>query len=168
MTENKPLSRHESRRVVFTLLFAWEFHKEEKTIDFYYANREDAEVAYTDYIRDTFLGTAEHLADIDSAIEKYAVKWKVSRMARVTRTLLRLAVYEILYTETPARAVINEIVEFAKEYDDASSQAFINGILNALARDNGKIEVEPKSEPSTDTTIANVFAAGSETDGEKA
>lgn len=150
MTENKPLSRHESRRVVFTLLFAWEFHKEEKAIDFYYANKEEAEVAYTDYIRDTFLGTAEHLSEIDSSIEHYAVKWKVSRMARVTRSLLRLAVYEILYTETPARAVINEIVEFAKEYDDASSPAFINGILNTLARDNGKIVSEPKADGTED------------------
>ena len=150
MTENKPLSRHESRRVVFTLLFAWEFHKEEKAIDFYYANKEGAEVAYKDYIRDTFLGTAEHLSEIDSSIEQYAVKWKVSRMARVTRSLLRLAVYEILYTETPARAVINEIVEFAKEYDDASSPAFINGILNTLARDNGKIVSEPKADGTED------------------
>ena len=154
MTENKPLSRHESRRVVFTLLFAWEFHKEEKAIDFYYANKEEAEVAYTDYIRDTFLGTAEHLSEIDSSIEQYAAKWKVSRMARVTRSLLRLAVYEILYTETPARAVINEIVEFAKEYDDASSPAFINGILNTLARDNGKIVSEPKADGTEDISNA--------------
>lgn len=71
-------------------------------------------------------------------------------MARVTRSLLRLAVYEILYTETPARAVINEIVEFAKEYDDASSPAFINGILNTLARDNGKIVSEPKADGTED------------------
>ena len=42
MAENKKLSRHESRRVVFTLLFAWEFHKEEKALDFYYANKADA------------------------------------------------------------------------------------------------------------------------------
>ncbi len=140
MAENKNLSRHESRRVVFTLLFAWEFHKEEKALDFYYANKEDAEVPYNDYIRDTFTGTAEHLSEIDAEIEKYAVKWKVSRMARVTRSLLRLAVYEILHTDTPARAVINEIVEFAKEYDDDASPAFINGILNNLARACGKIE----------------------------
>ena len=75
MAENKNLSRHESRRVVFTLLFAWEFHKEEKALDFYYANKEDAEVPYNDYIRDTFTGTAEHLSEIDAEIEKYAVKW---------------------------------------------------------------------------------------------
>ena len=140
MAENKNLSRHESRRVVFTLLFAWEFHKEEKAIDFYFANKEDAEIPYNEYIRDTFTGTAEHLPEIDAEIEKYAVKWKVSRMARVTRSLLRLAVYEILYTDTPVRVVINEIVELAKEYDDEASPAFINGILNKLARACGKIE----------------------------
>ena len=140
MAENKKLSRHESRRVVFTLLFAWEFHKEEKVLDFYFANKEDAEVDYNDYIRETFLGVTEHMAEIDEEIEKYAVKWKISRMDRVTRSLLRLAVYEILYTDTPARAVINEIVELAKEYDDEASPAFINGILNKLARACGKIE----------------------------
>ena len=168
MTDNKPLSRHESRRVVFMLLFAWEFHKDEKALDFYYANKEDAEIAYTGYIRDTFTGTAENLSAIDGEIEKYAVKWKVSRMARVTRSLLRLAVYEILYTETPARAVINEIVEFAKEYDDASSPAFINGILNTLARDNGRIVSEPKAAPAAETATAAVPAADPETTGAEA
>ena len=93
MAENKKLSRHESRRVVFTLLFAWEFHKEEKVLDFYFANKEDAEVDYNDYIRETFLGVTEHMAEIDEEIEKYAVKWKISRMDRVTRSLLRLSVY---------------------------------------------------------------------------
>ena len=77
----------------------------------------------------------------DAELEKSAVKWKVSRMARVTRSILRLAVYELLHAENsiPPKAVINEAVELAKEFDDDAAPAFINGILNKIARDNGKL-----------------------------
>lgn len=142
MTEKAQLTRHESRRVVFTLLFAWEFHKDENAIDFYFANKENAEAPYNEYIRDTFNGTAERMEDIDAEITQCSIKWKVSRMTCVTRSLLRLAVYEIVYTETPARIVINECVEFAKEYDDDGAPSFINGILNRIARNCGKIVEE--------------------------
>lgn len=159
MADSLSLSRHESRRIAFTLLFAWEFHKEENTTDFYFSNKEDAQHPYNDYIHNTFFGVAEHLNEIDGEIEKYAEKWKVSRMSRVTRSLLRLSVYELLYTDTPARVAINEIVEFAKEYDDDASPAFINGILNKLARASGKMDSVQdmgKTAADTDTVVPEV------------
>jgi N utilization substance protein B len=66
-------------------------------------------------------------------------------MAAVTRSILRLAVYEILWGEVPPRAAINEAVELAKLYDEEAAPAFINGILNQIAKENGKLgETEPE------------------------
>jgi len=141
MVEPMQMSRHESRKTVFTLLFAKEFFTEVESRDFLAANSTYAEVPYNTYVVSAFLGTMSHLKEIDCRLEETAVKWKVSRMARVTRSILRLAVYELLFAEAeiPPKAVINEAVELAKEFDDEAAASFINGILNKIARDSGKL-----------------------------
>ena len=65
--------------------------------------------------------------------------WKIKRMSKVTLSVLRLAVYELKYTDTPPKAVINEAVEISKEYDDEKASPFVNGILNKVARTEGLI-----------------------------
>ncbi|MBQ5886351.1 MAG: transcription antitermination factor NusB, partial [Clostridia bacterium] len=87
--------------------------------------------------------------DIDAQIAQNARKWKLSRMAAVTRSILRLAVYEILWGEVPPRAAINEAVELAKLYDEEAAPAFINGILNQIAKESGKLG-ETESEKTDD------------------
>jgi N utilization substance protein B len=67
-------------------------------------------------------------------------------MAAVTRSILRLAVYEILWGEVPPRAAINEAVELAKLYDEEAAPAFINGILNQIAKENGKLGETEKAD----------------------
>ncbi|MBQ7714548.1 MAG: transcription antitermination factor NusB [Clostridia bacterium] len=132
------MSRHEDRETVFTLLYEYTFY--EKTDPMAIAAlREDGEEALSEFVKDLFVGAVENLAPIDEMIAKYSVGWKVSRMSRVTRSVLRLAVYELLYTDTPPKAVINEAVEIAKKYDDSKAPGFINGILNNTARGEGKI-----------------------------
>ena len=80
-----------------------------------------------------------NIADIDSLISTHAVGWKIKRMSKVTISILRLAVYELKFTDTPPKAVINEAVEIAKEYDDDKAAPFVNGILNKFARSEGYI-----------------------------
>ena len=60
-------------------------------------------------------------------------------MSTATRTVLRLAVYELTETETPPKVVINEAVEIIKLYDEDSAPSFVNGILNRIARERGLI-----------------------------
>lgn len=135
------MSRHEGRKTVFSLLFSREFFTELDGREFLQSSSEYTEVPFDTYIVSTFLGTVSNQESIDAEVEKSAVKWKISRMARVTRSILRLAVYELLYAENPIppKAVINEAVELAKEFDDDAAPAFINGILNKIARDHGKL-----------------------------
>ncbi len=141
MADKTKMSRHDSRKTVFSLLFSKEFFPELDGREFLQSNSEYTEVPFDTYIVSTFLGTVNNQEAIDAELEKSAVKWKVSRMARVTRSILRLAVYELLHAENsiPPKAVINEAVELAKEFDDDAAPAFINGILNKIARDNGKL-----------------------------
>ena len=165
MAEKTQMSRHDSRKTVFSLLYTKEFYPELDGREFLQANSEVSEVPYNTYIVSTFLGTVNQMDTIDAKLEQSSVKWKVSRMAKVTRSILRLAIYELLHTENPIppKAVINEAVELAKEYDDDAAPAFINGILNKIARDHGKLgdaagektaEAVPSEDQSADQSAA--------------
>lgn len=81
-------------------------------------------------------GVYDNVNELDAKIEKHAEGWKVERVSRIAKAILRLAIYEIMSGETPAEIAINEAVELAKKFDaDEASPAFINGILGAYVRD---------------------------------
>jgi len=76
-------------------------------------------------------GTAEHLEEIDATLEQHLEKWSLARLPKIERTVLRLAVYEILYMpETPKRVVLNEAIELCKTFGDDGSSKFVNGVLS--------------------------------------
>lgn len=89
--------------------------------------------ADNDFCQKLCLGTLKNLEKIDKVIEAYAANWKIYRMAKVDRTLLRVGTYELTNMTTPYKVVINEAVELAGCYGDTNSKAFINGILNGIA-----------------------------------
>lgn len=140
------MSRREDREVVFTLLYEYSYYDAEG-VDCFLEDREQfREIPFSDYIKSSFANTVSAVYEIDKSISEYAKGWKLSRLSRVTKAILRLAVYEIVFTDTPAKAVINEAVELAKKYDEAKASGFVNGILNKLARAEGKIAEGPVSE----------------------
>ncbi|WP_336635190.1 transcription antitermination factor NusB [Lysinibacillus fusiformis] len=76
-------------------------------------------------------GTAEHLEGIDATLEQHLEKWSLARLPKIERTVLRLAVYELLYMpETPKRVVLNEAIELCKTFGEDSSSKFVNGVLS--------------------------------------
>jgi transcription antitermination protein NusB len=80
-------------------------------------------------------GVAEHRRTVDDAIESVSTNWRLDRMARVDRNILRLAVHELLHrAEVPVKVVINEAIELGKKYGSESSGAFINGVLDKIAQ----------------------------------
>ena len=79
-------------------------------------------------------GTREHLTQIDALIARVAEHWTLERMATVDRNILRMAVCELQYTDTPRGAVINEAVELAKRYSTEESGRFVNGLLGQIVR----------------------------------
>ena len=87
------------------------------------------------YIVELVTGVADHGAELDGYIEKYAIGWRFSRIDRVAAAIMRVAMYEILYMpEIPNGAAINEAVEIAKKYETPETVKFINGILGTFVR----------------------------------
>ncbi len=79
-----------------------------------------------------FAGVMESRATLDSKIEATAANWGLSRMAPTDRNAIRLGAFELIYTDTPPRVVIDEALELAKTYGGPNSGSFVNGILDRL------------------------------------
>lgn len=75
-----------------------------------------------------------HAEALDSTIAAHARNWRITRMAVVDRNILRLATWELIYTETPSAVILDEAVDLARRFGDDPSPAFVNGILDAVAR----------------------------------
>ncbi|AWE07916.1 transcription antitermination factor NusB [Lysinibacillus sp. 2017] len=76
-------------------------------------------------------GTTENLEAIDAALEQKLENWTLSRLPKIERTVLRLAVYELMFEkETPNKVVMNEAIELCKIYGDEKSSKFVNGVLS--------------------------------------
>ena len=93
------------------------------------------ETEYPEYVKETFVGIVSSTKQLDRDISAHSVGWKVGRMSRITKSILRLSVYEMTFTETPPKVSINEAVELAKKYCDGQEPSFINGVLGAIMRD---------------------------------
>jgi N utilization substance protein B len=84
-------------------------------------------------------GVRSHLGEIDAQLQSASRNWRLERMARVDRNLLRMAVYELKYAEdVPAKVAINEAIEIAKRFGTSESPAFVNGILDRCREELGK------------------------------
>lgn len=85
------------------------------------------------------LGIGRESERIDAAIKAASEHWRIERMPRVDRNILRMATYELLFlADVPRRVTLNEAIELAKRYGDAGSSAFVNGVLDKIAQDVGK------------------------------
>ena len=78
---------------------------------------------------------ARDIASIDDRITRHAEHWKIPRMPAVDRNILRLSVYEMLHTETPAAVAIDEALELARRFSGEESVHFVNGVLDAVRRE---------------------------------
>lgn len=132
------MSRRELREQIFKLLFRIEFNQKEEmskqTELFFEEEDNQANAADTAYITDKFNKIMEKLDELDTALNEKVQGWDTARMGKVDLTILRLAVYEILFDETiPVGVAINEAVELAKKFGQDSSPSFVNGVLAKFA-----------------------------------
>ena len=87
------------------------------------------------YIDTVVSGVANRQEDLNAHIQKYSIGWDVSRISRLTRSIMQLAIYEILFVEdVPTGVAISEAVRLAKKYDGDDTGSFVNGILGSFAR----------------------------------
>ena len=88
-------------------------------------------------------GTRRNRPELDTMLVSRADNWSLRRMAATDRNILRLAAYELLFTETPGRVVINEAVELAKRFGSRQSAQFVNGVLDGLLSQRSNDEDKP-------------------------
>lgn len=137
MSRNEKLSRHAQRTAVFSFIFEHFFRPDESPADIYLSEYEERGYQGYDYIRDTFFSAEQYAAESDALISEYAVGWRLERISLTARAVMRLALFELFHSDVPPKVVINEAVEISKEFAADGEAAFVNGILNRIARDRG-------------------------------
>ncbi len=142
------MNRRGARELVFHLIFAGEYSGKrgaELLEDVNEENFQSLETEYPlyqtlppenqqEYIRRAVTGVMEHLPELDNYIDKYAKGWNIARISRISKCILRLSMYEVLYMGIPVGASVNEALELAKKYDSEEAAGFINGIIGAFVK----------------------------------
>lgn len=128
------MGRHEQREQLFKLLFRVEFNPAEEMPEQVKLFFQDDEVEYTEKVMEAIQAKyaliQEKLPEIDAMLNEKAEGWNTERMGKVELTVLRIAVYEMLFDEAiPNTVAINEAIEIAKQYGQAASGSFVNAVL---------------------------------------
>jgi N utilization substance protein B len=137
------MTRTEIRELTFELLYSLEIQKMEQEeyneqIELFLVEQNVSQEKAKTYMTETINGIAKNKEEILELIsQNLKEKWDISRVSKINITLLKLATYEIVYTELPYKVVVNEAVEIAKKYGDDTSPAFINGVLANIIKQTG-------------------------------
>ena len=126
------ITRKEAREQVVALLFETEFKADESSAEVFSISSENREIPEDEYIKRTYFGVCDNREKIDELIGAHSHGWKTHRLTTLSRSILRLAVYEMLFEEIPYSVSINEALELSKKFDDPKAKAFINGVLNSV------------------------------------
>lgn len=122
----------EPEQVVSVRLAKEYYAKLSEENDVYAERPSRAQMAYLDRV---VSGVANRTDDLNAEIQKYSIGWDISRISRLTRAIMQLAIFEILYVEdVPTGVAVSEAVRLAKKYDGDDTGSFVNGILGSFAR----------------------------------
>ena len=128
------MKRHEAREVAFIIIFEKSFQDETPLDEIIDSAAESEFFEVNHFVIRTVKDVFSNLPRIDETIERYLVGWSHARLSRVARAVLRLAVYEILFSDVPDGVAINEAVEITKKYSEQKEAAYINGVLGSVVR----------------------------------
>lgn len=124
--------------MLFQLDFTERAYDDKALEEFWSGKKEQSGIK--EFAMDLVKGTRNNLDKIDAMIETFTDNWLLKRMAAVDRNILRFAAYEILFRkDIPSAVTINEALEIAKKYSSTEAAAFLNGVLDRLAKEAGKV-----------------------------
>jgi N utilization substance protein B len=129
------LKRSDARNNAFILLFESAFHTDPDRSEILALAEESHEIELDDYVLSVFNGVLDNVTSIDETLSKYCRKRSVDRLSKMLLTALRIAVYEMEYTDTSAAVVINEAVNLIKTYDSPEAASYGNGVLASYVRE---------------------------------
>lgn len=124
--------RSELRYKIMTILYQISlYNKNNINYDIDDVINEQLEIK-NDFVNDIVKGVIENLDNIDTTANKYLDKWRIDRLGFTDQAILRMAIYELMYTDTPDLVCINEAIELAKKYSDDKVVKMINGVLDKI------------------------------------
>ena len=133
------MNRKTARENAFLLLFELASKADETAEEIFEKATTVRELEVDDYVKNVFFGVNENKKAIDEHVEKSLIGWKKDRVSAVSRAVISLAAYELLFlTDIPVRVSINEAIELSKKYDDDKAYVFVNGVLNSIADASGR------------------------------
>ena len=126
-------ARRKGREFAVQMLYQWDISRQpiDRVSESFWQLTEGPEVTQR-YTRRLVIGTLNNVEQIDTLISEHAEHWRLDRIATVDRNIMRLAIYEFLYEDTPKKVVINEALEVTKKFSTPNAVQFINGILDAV------------------------------------
>lgn len=134
-------SRRRSRQRALQVLYSWDLRRQpiaEAVAAFYdtlYSEESAIRPERDAFLDELVTGAAGHVEEIDGRISAHAEHWRIERMPAVDRNILRLAIYEMVYAGTPAAVAIDEALELARRFSGEESVQFVNGVLDAIRRE---------------------------------
>lgn len=148
-------NRHLARTIAMQSLYAWDFagKKDAALAENLKHNAAEFAPEFDDegFAAELTNGVVAHASEIDELIVKYAPEWPLDQITTVDRCVLRLGIYELVFSETvPSKVAINEAIELAKSFGGEASGRFVNGVLGAIYRDRvaeGKLKKIDLEEP---------------------
>ena len=129
------MNRTELRKKIMTILYQI-FLYESNHIDYKVEDviKESVPVE-NDFVNEIVNGVLEYKNDIDRIANKHLKDWTIDRLGKTDQAILRMGIYELVYTDTPEIVAINEAVELAKKYGEDKSSAFVNGVLANIVKE---------------------------------
>ncbi len=138
-------NRHLSRSIVLQTLFEWDFNSLKTNETLTVLDRNIAEFADNagdlEFMKGLLSGIIAKVDDLNSIINKAAPEWPIEKISNVDRNVLRIGLYELLFsdrTEVPPKVAINEAIELAKSFGGENSGKFVNGVLGAVYKEIGE------------------------------
>ena len=129
------ISRSELREKIMTILYQYEMYNRSK-YDYNLDDviKENVDIK-SDFVENIVNGVIEKREELDNIANKYLTDWTIDRLDNLGASILRMAIYEIMYTETPKIVVINEAIELAKKYSDENVRKMINAVLDKIVNE---------------------------------
>ena len=129
---NMHKNRSELRKICMTILYQIEiYNKNHIKYDTDEVISENAEID-NEFVKEIVYGVITHEKEIDNLANKYLEGWTIDRLGNTDKAILRIGIFELLYTNTPDIVAINEAIEMAKSYSDDSVRKMINGVLDKV------------------------------------
>ncbi len=149
-------NRHLSRTIAMQTLLVCDFNNQAKNLDdIIEENFKNFAPEFDDggFVKDLVFGVFDNLEKIDNYIKKYAPEWPLDQITVIDRNVLRLGIYELVFSEKiPPKVAINEAIEVAKNFGGESSGKFINGVLGSIFTDMPEEEKTKREKLSTKKT----------------